>query len=230
MTEHPTPLALERLFADDLPAGRAEDARQHLERCGPCQALLEELGREREQLLEALPPDAMMARLERRRSRRASPVKRTALVAASLAACVAAAVAFWPREPSLRLKGATVEVFRKRGDDVKRLAGGDRISASDALRVVVTLRRPERISAWYVDATGRVDPAVDGAGVDVPAGEVALPGSVVVESPCVDLWLVVLGSAPPHTEAALRRAVRGGVPATDAWMPRGALARRLQCD
>lgn len=135
-----------------------------------------------------------------------------------------------PRPEGVRWRGGDLTVHRLRGGVVTVL-GDEGVRAGDGLRVVVTLPRPAPVDAWFVDARGRVDRLWPGGPRPLPAGPQALPDSVTVEAPCVDLFLVVVSGAAarPETEAALRRAVSGGVPAGDAWLPAGAALRRLRC-
>ncbi len=128
----------------------------------------------------------------------------------AVAASALIALFAFPDGP-VRLKGLGVAVHRQRGAEIRPLGEGDTVAAGDALRLVVTVPRPGRYMAWVVDAHGRVDRAVD-APQELAAGAHALPGSVVVEAPCVSSRVVVERLALPleEAEAGLRERVRAG--------------------
>jgi hypothetical protein len=133
-----------------------------------------------------------------------------------------------PSEPSAaddtRMKGTAIQIFRKRGEQVMPVGDGDRIRAGDGLRIALTLERPDRVSVWFVDRTGRIDPypgtdpgaalgtdpgpeqgalASGDRPTSLAAGYTLLPGGVVVDAPCVDMRLIVQTSAG-QLERALR--------------------------
>jgi hypothetical protein len=154
-----------------------------------------------------------------------------AVAAAALAAAALLVLVARPRD-EIRLKGAGAIVHRNRGGQVKVMSDADTIRAGDALRIVVTLPRSDRVEVWFVDAHGRIDRLLPEGAVDLGAGERALPGSAVVEAPCVDLWMVVATGSEvgPATESALQRAVAGGVHPGGAWSPAGSKVQALRCE
>ena len=230
---HPTSLTLERLSAGDLPAEASQAAAQHVSGCERCRIFLDELEGARDEFLHEWPRERILARLEA--SRTPLPLRnrwrRAGLMAA--AACAAVALLFVARpDQRIQLKGPGVTVHRKRGDEVRILRAEDRIRAGDALRVVLAVPRREQVSAWYIDARGRVDRALADASITLDPGERALPGSVMVESPCVDLWLVIVtGSESSEVgQAAFRRAAAQNLPPGEAWAPNGAIVRTFRCE
>jgi hypothetical protein len=77
------------------------------------------------------------------------------------------------------------------------------------LRVVVTLDRLTAVNVWFVDRQGRVDRLLESGAIELPPGQHALPGSAIVNNPCVDLWLVVATgeAATSLTETEVRQRV-----------------------
>jgi Putative zinc-finger len=235
MSAHPSPEALERLWARDLPPEETDQVGAHAAECPSCKSYLDGLAAEDNSLLAALPPGAFVEQLERRigaeeRRRRL----RRYVAGVAVTTLVAAALLLVPRPAPERFKGgevAALVVHRKRDEQVRRIETGMGIRAGDSLRVSVTLSRPAPAGVWFVDADGRVDALPGGGLVDLRAGEQTLPGTVVVDSPCVSLW-VVAASGPPAAglEQALRRSLAGGAPGSDSWLPPGAVARRLECE
>lgn len=230
---HPTSLTLERLSVGDLPAEAGQATQQHVSGCAQCRALLEELQGARDAFLGEWPPERVLARLAATRTPLIQPTRWRwgALIAA--AACVAVALFLVARpQERIQLKGPAVTVHCKRGGEVRILRGDDRIRAGDALRVVLALPRREQVSAWFIDARGRVDRALADASIALDPGEHALPGSVIVESPCLDLCLVVMTGAESSEigQAAFRRAAAQNLPPGEAWAPRGAIVRTLRCE
>lgn len=236
LTTHPSPNLLERFSVDDLPASQRSDTAQHVSSCAPCRLLLDELEAARVVRMAVVPPELFVAQVAERRDRGAVLVQRPRyrLWIGALASAAAAAVLILTPHPSPRigLKGTGVTIHRNRGGDVRIVGGGETIRAGDALRVVVTLPRPNQVAAWFVDAHGRVDSLLAASPLLLAAGEQVFPGSVTVDSPCVDLQLVLAvgPSAGGHTETALRLAVAHGIPAGDDWLPAGSLVRTLRCE
>jgi hypothetical protein len=210
--------------------------------CEACARVVAELEDERDSRLTRVPKEAFLEAVAARRDR---PVRlderRAARVGLAFVALVAAAAVllfFFRRPPRVEtegvaLKGNGVSVHRRRGDEVKALATGDTIRAGDALRIVVTQSRASRVAAWFVDARGQVDRAFEAGAIELPAGESSLPGSVVIDAPCVDLSLVVVFGAASleGTERTLKENVARGPRGEDlGWAPEGALTRRLRCE
>ena len=139
-------------------------------------------------------------------------------------------MALGPDPEHIKWKGAGLTVQRLRDGEARVLGADDTIRGTDALRVIVTQPRAQLVGAWLVDARGRVDALLPDGPVSLPDGAHVLPGSAVIEAPCIDSWLVVaLGDGATQTEAALRGAVDGGVPGGERWIPPGTLVRRLRC-
>ncbi len=201
----PAPSHPRRRELDALAVGEpsAEVAR-HVEACGRCREQVALVGHERERLLARLPAHTFADQVEARRNASAPPWRRlrpaTFLaglgVAAAAAASLALAVRTHPPAPAdgTRLKGVSVEVFRKRGAQVTRLDAGARVRAGDGLRVSLTLPGADQVSIWFVDKAGRIDRFPDATSLALVAGANLLPGAVVIDEPCQDLRLVVATS------------------------------------
>lgn len=238
--QHPSPLSLERFSVGDLPGSIREDIARHVADCPTCDQYLKDLEAMRVDRMAAVPPDEFVALVAARRDRGASIAdrqRRRRLGAAILTVAVSAAAAFLliprsqPNAP-LGLKGAGVTLHRSRGGDERVMTSEDNIRPGDALRVVVTLPRPNQVAAWSVDARGRVDSWLAGGPLALPAGEQAFPESAIVESPCLDLTVVVVVGAAARVETgvALRQAAAHGGLAGDDWLPAGAIVRKLRCE
>ncbi|HMG22794.1 MAG TPA: hypothetical protein VK607_15780 [Kofleriaceae bacterium] len=190
MTDHPRPLDLEAYSVGEaLPGLEA-----HLERCAACRDQIAAIERERQALLARLPPPRFIAGVAARRAaadRRARRLRAaTAGGLGALAIAAVAAVLVLPSAPAaMRAKGIGVEIFVKRGDLVASLRADGRVRAGDGLRVSLTLPEAQRVSLWFVDAHGRVDPYPGGMR-ELPAGPNLLSG-VTVDRPCVDMVLII---------------------------------------
>jgi hypothetical protein len=237
MTTHPSPITLERLSVGELSGTERTLAAEHAEGCSACRAFLEELKSAQTARLASVPPDEFIARVAERRDREANlearRQRRWALGGTATAAIAAALFLLIPRPgPQVHLKGAGVTIHRNRGGSVEVLTGDDTIRAGDALRVVITQAQAGPVGAWVVDANGRVDALLASAAQPLPAGEYALPGSAVVESPCVNSWLVVVfgDAANENTAETLHMAIADGVPQGDSWFPKAAQVRKLRCE
>jgi hypothetical protein len=238
VNEHPSRLTIERLSVDDLPSAASAEAGRHVASCAACRREVDELRAAQARLVSRMPPDAFMVRMVERRDRGAVLARRRrvrlgAVAVISALAAAAATFALVPRGgDQIRWKGSGATIHRSRDGTVQVLTGADTIRAGDALRIVVTLPGPESVAVWFVDAHGRVDRLMDEGARHLGAGAQAVPGSAVVDAPCVDMWLVLAtgAAAAAGTEEVLRRAVAGGVPAGDAWMPANTTARALRCE
>jgi hypothetical protein len=253
---HPSQFVLERHACDDLPAGEAATTRQHVSACPGCRRFLDRLLEETQQRPPAagfagaivraggvVPASAELPCAEGEQMPReraglphdARPTGRrwhrgwTALAAGLTLA--AAAWLLFPGRPTNRLKGAGFVVHRQRGQAQEALPTEGTIRAGDALRLVVVVPEATPIAAWSVDRAGRLDRWLFEP-MSVPAGEQALPGSAVVQSPCQDLLVVVAtgASASMATEARLRAAAAGGLPGDSSWIPPGTMVQRLRCE
>lgn len=166
----------------------------HAAGCERCRARVAVIELDRVRLLARLPPARFVAAVVAQRDELRARRRRRAAVA--VVAAVGALAAGWlviPRAPvgETRLKGTSVNVFRKRGDRVVALDETEHVRAGDGLRVAITVPRPARASVWFVDREGKLDPLPGGDEVALVPGENVLAGAVVVDAPCVDLRLVV---------------------------------------
>jgi hypothetical protein len=233
MTEphHPSRLELERLVTDDLRAAARDTLDEHVSSCAPCGAYMAELRAAHAERLARVPPSVF---LDRHRQRRRRWLHRAILGwTGGVVTAVAATVLLFRlphRADQIRFKGAGISVYRKRGDQVQVMTASDRVRSGDALRVVLTLGGPARLWVAAVDASGRIDPLVPGGLIELAAGEQPLPESAVVESPCVDMWLIAWPAVlPAEAEVSLRRmlpSLRGGA----ASFPTSALVQSVRCE
>ncbi len=233
MRTHPQPALLDRLWAGDLGGDLRIQVAAHAEGCAGCRSYLDGLSSEKEAQLAAVPPGRFVQQLEERLRGQQRRKRRLWLGAgAAFAAAAAASLLLVPRPGEERAKGAAISglvVHRKRGDQVRMLEAGARIRAGDSLRVAISLSHPARAAVWFVDARGEVDTVL--APSALRGGEQTLPGSVVVASPCVDLWVVgAAGEEADGIEGALRRSLLARPPKGPDWLPAGAVARKLECE
>ena len=229
---HPIAFVLERLAVGDLPADEAAAARAHVDGCAECRAYVDSLGALSEARLAAVPPAAFVARLvDRRRVVRRRVV---AAVTAGAGVLLAASLILWLPRAGMRLKGGGFALERQRDGVVARVGSDAAVRAGDRLRVIVTLAAPASVDAWFVGVDGHVDALVD-APVAAAAGQQTLPGSVTVDAPCVDGWIVVAtgSDASPAIEASLRAHAAAGIaraqPAPPG-LPAHARFARLRCE
>lgn len=233
MSLHPSELVLERLSVNDLPREMREETERHVADCLSCRQFLGELEVEKKARLREVPPALFMANMERRQKRqeRQSRGRLLSIVAGAMLAAAAMVVVIprlrdtpgqggpvrvdkartdEGRTDQVRLKGSTgVTVHRRRDNAVTVLPAVARVRAGDGLRVVVTLDRPTAVDVWFVDRQGRVDRLLESGRIELPPGQHPLPGSAIVNNPCVDLWLVVATgeSASSLTETEVRQRV-----------------------
>ena len=231
MNGHPSSLRLERFSVDDLPADAQERIRAHVLGCGECTRSLGELEQAREDCLRQLPPETLLGRIAQKRRDIRPRRLWIGFSAFTAAAAALALILFFPRTDRVQLKGTSVSIYCRRGEQVRLLAPGERIRAGDGLRVALTLPYRQPAAAWFVDARGRVDRFLTDGSTALDAGEHALPGAIV-ESPCIDLWLVVAAGsgATQRLGEAFERARRDGIPPGERWAPAGAVVRALQCE
>ena len=231
MTDHLSWLNLERFSVDDLPADARETTRGHLQACDQCRRRLEELEHERDSHLRRFSPESLIARI-RKEPRRFFLFRPTiGFGALGLVAAALTLIVLGPGD-RVRLKGTGVSIYRQRGDEVRLLGPEQGIRAADALRVVLTLPSRQPVAAWFVDAQGRIDRFLSEGSTALERGERPLPGSAVVESPCVDLWLVVAtgAGAAQRLESSFERARLDRLPPGERWAPTGSVVRALQCE
>jgi hypothetical protein len=231
MNGHPSSLQLERFSVDDLPAEAQEKTRAHVQSCRECRQALDQLEQARGDCLRELPERKLLERIAQNRRHLRTRWSWIGFGTMSAAAAGLAIFLLFPRPERVQLKGMGVSVYSRRGDEVRLLAPGERIRAGDGLRVVLTLSKQQPAAAWFVDARGRVDRFLTDGSKPLDPGEHALPGAIV-ESPCVDLWLVVDTGpgADQRLRAAFERARQDGRPPGEAWAPAGALIRSLRCE
>ncbi len=236
MSEHPSRFVLERHCVGDLSPAEHDKTVFHLESCPSCQVRVGEIKDRAERDLALLPADEFVAQLSlrmRQEGRRSAPLRRWAAVGVAAAMAAAATLIMTPRRhDTIALRGSGLQVHRNRDGMARRMDGGDRIKAGDALRVVVTLAHPEPVDVWFVDSTGRVDRLLATGPMSLGTGEQTIPGSAVVNDPCSDMWVVVgVGAAAtPSIEAALKRLGPDPRAGSDDWVPKGCLARQLRCE
>lgn len=234
MSAHPQALLLDRLWAGDLGGELRAEISTHASACADCRGYLGELSAESDAQLAALPPARFVEQLEGRIRLQGRKRRRSFAAGAAVVAALAASLLLVPQRSEDRFKGGQIAglvVHRKRGEQVRRLEVGDRIRPGDSLRVSLSLAHPVPAGIWFVDAQGKVDPLFPSGPVEVRDGEQTLPGSVVVESPCVDLWVVAAGGpAAAGVEGALRRSLATRPPQGFDWLPKGAVVRRLECE
>ena len=229
---HPTAFVLERLAVDDLPPDEAAAARAHVAACAECCAYADSLAARSAARLAEVPPAAFVQKLVARR--RVARRRVAAAVTTGMGALLAASLILWLPRAGVRLKGGGFALERQRDGVVTRVGSDAAVRAGDRLRVIVTLPAPAPADAWFVGVDGHVDALVD-APVMTAAGEQPLPGSVTVDAPCVDGWIVVASgdAASPATEASLRAHAAGGVDrarAAPPGLPAHARAARLRCE
>jgi anti-sigma factor RsiW len=232
MTIHPALVTLERLAVGDLPDQASADISKHVDACPQCQHFLAELTEAASSCLRSVPPQRVLNAVSDARRRHARVVRWTQLsVVSAVAALAIFLVSPWPTA-SVRFKGVGLAVQRKRGNEVRVMESSSGIRAGDALRMVVTLPKPTSVAVWSIDAHGRVDRLAPAGGISLDAGEHALPESAVVESPCVDLWLVLMTGtrAEQQLTDATRKAAEKQVEPGEGWAPPGALIKSFRCE
>ncbi len=239
---HPSNFILERFSVNDLAGPSALEVEQHIRACDGCTQFLAQLEAARKARLAAVPAAQFVEQVSARRARVVRLVDHRIArlgAAAMTVLAAAAAILLFVRRPDhgplggVTLKGSGVAVHRNRGGDVHALASDETIRGGDALRIVITQSRPTRVAAWVVDVQGRIDRVVEEGSIALPSGESALPGSLVVDSPCIDLELVVLFGVESFQDAErrLKEAIPdGAIPEGTGWGLPGALTRRLRCE
>jgi len=199
MSDCPSRLELSRWEAHPEPERPAELV-AHVQGCGRCSAVLEDIASARSLLLGANPAEAsaraarnIMEVVQQRRSRR-----RWLRFLAPVFLVPAAAALLLVVRPELRshgqgrgtensIKGGLiVETYCKRGDTVFPAVDGTDFLAGDRLRFAYSSDRPGFLLVFGVDDQGRVFPYYDEnalSGVRVEAGaHVFLPGSVELDN------------------------------------------------
>jgi hypothetical protein len=231
MNSHPSPLTLERFSVGDLQAEAQETTRAHVQVCLACRGALDEMERARSDCLRHLPAEVLLAQINKGRRPRVPRWSWLGLGALSAAAAGLALLFFLPSD-GVKLKGTGVAIYRQRGDEVRLLGPEQGIRAGDGLRVVLTLPKRQPAAAWFVDARGRVDRFLSDGSSTLDRGERALPGSAIVESPCVDLWLIVAtgSGAAERLESSFQKARQDRLPPGEGWAPAGAVVRPIRCE
>ncbi len=232
MTLHPASVTLERLAVGDLSPQASADISKHVDACPQCQGFLAELAEAASSCLRSVPPQRVLNAVSDARRRHGRVLRWTQLsVVAAVAALVVLLVSPWPTA-SVRFKGIGLAVHRKRGNEVRVMESASGIRAGDALRMVVTLPKPTSVAIWSIDARGRVDHLTPAGGISLASGEHALPESAIVESPCVDLWLVLMTGTRGEQELtdATRKAAEERIAPGEGWAPPGALITSFRCE
>jgi hypothetical protein len=232
MSLHPASVTLERLAVGDLPAQTSADISRHVDACPQCQLFLAELAEAASSCLQSVPPQRVLNAISGARRRHARVLRWTQLsVVGAVVALAVFLVSPWPTS-SVRFKGIGLAVHRKRGNEVRVMESASGIRAGDALRIVVTVPKPTSVAIWSIDAQGRVDRLTPPEGISLGAGEHALPASAVVESPCVNLWLVLMNGTKAEQQLtdATRKAAEERIPPGEGWAPPGALIKSFRCE
>jgi hypothetical protein len=236
---HPARITLERFSVEDLPTASMAEVEDHLRCCSECQRAVEDLEAFRHERLNAVATSAFVDAIERRlpgdasgtlplRPRALRHVHRWAVAAAAIAASVLLGPLLFRSSESIRFKGTDVAVYRLRGEERKRLGDGDLITEADALEVVVTLGRRERVQAWVVESNGVTTPVSPSGAVDLPPGEHILSGgSLIVEAPCREL--VVVTALGELADRWPRSEVQKAFFEPPEDLPARAFLRRLRC-
>jgi hypothetical protein len=226
---HPAEELLLRYSVDDLRADEAEPVRSHVEGCAQCGRLLASLADERAALLARTPPASLIASLERRRfTERRRRLARWAGGATALASAAAVLLLLArPPKPPLGLKGGGLTVYVKRGESVRLLGANDLVRPGDALRLVVTLDRQRLVRTWSIDDEGRTDALMPQPRA-VDPGTTELPGSAVIDRPCVSGWLVVaVGDAARLAPPSGKREDRARLL---SQLSEGGFTQRIACE
>jgi hypothetical protein len=226
---HLSSLTLERMSVDDLSGAARTEAESHLQACPQCSDALRRLQTDHAAHLVARPPEHFMMQVAARRVRaqRRRWVGVTTF-ASTIAVAAAVLVGMRPTGDSLRMKGHGLTVYRLRAEVVSRLDEGDRVRAGDAIELAPVRAKAERLAAWSVDKSGKVDRITDGV-VTVPAGDAPLATSAVIDSPCVDAWVLVTDREGKlaATDEQLREVVNGY---RSGQKPDGFEVRALRCE
>lgn len=231
---HPNRVLLDRFSVGDLDAAEQARIATHLSACDRCRALVDSACAEQKAAQSRQSVERFMTQLRERRERaeRTRWLRLGVMGSATTGLLAAAAWLILLRPPvdTTRWKGAGFAVQRLRHGEAQVLASSDRIRAGDSLRIVITQPKEQPVSAWMVDANGRVDALLPDGSVTLPAGQQALPGSLIVNSPCVDAWLVIASGDKAATLAAtLRQSAARRVTMDEGWLPAGVMAQRLRC-
>lgn len=232
MTVHPGSVTLERFAVGDLPAEASADVTKHVGACPQCQRFLADLSEATSSCLRSVPPERVLSAVGDARRRHVRFLRWTQLtIVAAIAAVIVVLVSPGPTS-SVRLKGIGLSVQRRRGNEVRVMESGSGIRAGDALRMVVTLPKPTSVAIWSIDANGRVDRLSPPGGISLPAGEHALPESAIVDSPCLDLWLVMTTGTQAEQQLtdATSKAAQNRIAPGEAWAPPGALIQSFRCE
>jgi hypothetical protein len=214
---------VERLAAGDLPAERAREIQQRLEREPDGKERLARVTASNAEILAAHPPEEVAAEIRRRaasanrRTAAADHAKRSTWVFAIPALAAAAAIlVLWikpPRPPEgvtedgfdERIKGPpSLRVFRKAGKKAEPLADGAPAHAGDELQLAYLAAGHRYGAVLSLDGAGRVTFHLpeDGTGPAPPlkTGMVTLPQSYQLDAaPGFERFLIIAGDAPFDT-------------------------------
>lgn len=214
-------MRIRRLEAGELGADERARTEEHLAACGRCQAVKDELARERARLATDLPFETFAAgvaeRLARAEARPAArPRWRTGRVAALALAAGLALTAALPLvsrialrdDDGYRVKGAaTLTVYVRDGNAVRALAPGEPVPRGAALRVGLGPAGRRHAAVVLLDADGAA-PLYSG-----PAEAGVLPGAFEWTGAGAGTLVAVLDDVPVDGAAVARRVAAGGAAA-----------------
>lgn len=225
---HLAPYDLERLQRNEIDPALAAAARGHLARCDDCRAIDRQL-REHHLEFERSVLPRLAPRLRERLERPAGRSRRWVwALAAAVPAILVLALSLnrsslkGPGDSDLLTKGGgDMVVFRRRGDSVRALVPGEKLSAGDALRFRLAPGDHAYAMVASVDAAGKATiyvPLGGDASAPVPQGGAwEAPGSVTLDDTVGPERLFALFSRKPIAAAtvigALEAVGRGGADA-----------------
>jgi hypothetical protein len=225
---------VERLAAGDLPPARAQEIAARLAAEPDGAARLAELRASNASILEAHPAgavaDEILRRVEKERrvatAAASSRSRSRLLLGAPALAAAAIALALWARpgahpgadDGGDRPKGLApqLNVYRRAGSGVERLASGAAAHAGDELQLAYVAAGKRYGAVVSLDGAGRVTfhlPVDGGRAVALQSkGEVTLPQSYQLDAaPSFERFLLVVGD-DPFDAGGLADVIRGSAP------------------
>jgi hypothetical protein len=215
-------LHIDRFLRGELNGSEATGFGAHLGGCARCSRAVAELSAARG---EPLPP-LRVAPLPLGMAPAPAPRRWTRAVL-TFAAAAAAAIAFFPRARTERIKGSGygLSLFVQHGGDVRRAAAGESIAAGDSVRFAVTTPAPAWVAVLSVDPRGHASAYFPlGARAEaVPAGaEVPLPIATRLDGTMGEEKILGLFCSSPVELAPVLAALQGG----NALIPDGCQVTR----